>query len=408
MKDVTLLDLTDYKTVKKGKRFLCALLDYFLVVIFSLLFFSVSYPIYENLPLTKDIKNSYQERQNETVSILKDTHLQTYNESNVAFDSVEKDGDRYIRCLVKTSFSLNNMKYYEKKDDVKVEVMIAKEDLLDYYENGIFVHDPIGEYYLHFRNLHIDSYSDEGIQSMSRSDLNHRILELDQENQDLVEEGFKMDGTFYLNPELASRLSDYLNFQDESGKETYQRVMSLYKNAIQLGIKEIESSYQPYLDTLKTFQDKLEEYSTGFNVTMILSYLLSFLVCYLLFPLCFKRGRTISYRFNSLFPVRNDGFDLSVINYLIKYFVLFVEQFSSLFFLTLFLGKLQVLSLPFLGAVTMFQLIVFSFLLSLVSIAFLFLSKENQTLSEFASMSYTVDSTTRNEEKKVLRGNQSL
>ncbi len=408
MRDVTLLDLTDYKTVKKGKRLVSAFLDYFLVVIFSLLFFSAAYPVYEALPITKDIKNSYQERQDDTISILKETHLQSYNDKNVAFDSVEKDGDRFIRSLIKTSFYKNGMKYYEQKDDIKEEVSIQTEDLLGFSKDGVFTNDSIGEYYLHFRNDNLGSYCNNKIQSMTRGDLNHEILKLDQENKDIVVADFDLEETMYLSKESASLLSDYVNFQDESGKELYQRMMNLYKSSIQNGIQEIESSYQPYLDSLEMFRIKLGEYSTGFNVTMMLCYLLSFLICYVFFPLCFKRGRTISYRFNSLFPLRNDGSDLTLFNYLIKYFVLFVEQFSSLFFLALFLGKLQVLSLPFLGSITMFQLLVFSFLISLVSIGFLFISKDNQTLSEFASMSYTVDSRTPNEEKKVIKGNRTL
>lgn len=56
----------------------------------------------------------------------------------------------------------------------------------------------------------------------------------------------------------------------------------------------------------------------------------------------------------------------------------------------------------------MFQLIIFSFLFSVLSLVFFFISKDNQTLSEFASNTYTVDSTTSIEEKKVIKDMKSL
>lgn len=79
MRDVRTLDLSNFKTAKKGKRFVCVLIDYFLLVIFSFMMFSISNPIYENLSYTKKVKSSYETKQNETIEILKSTYLEKYD-----------------------------------------------------------------------------------------------------------------------------------------------------------------------------------------------------------------------------------------------------------------------------------------------------------------------------------------
>ena len=55
------------------------------------------------------------------------------------------------------------------------------------------------------------------------------------------------------------------------------------------------------------------------------------------------------------------------------------------------LGKIDLLSCYLFGPVTLFQMILFSFLMIVVSIVFFFISKSNQALSDFASQTITVD-----------------
>lgn len=408
MRNVETIDLTEFKTVRKGKRLVAALGDYFLVFIFSFLLFTVCFPIVENLSYTKEIKSSYQLNQDKTVSILRETHLQSFDEKRVSFVPLEEDADSYVLSLIRTSFYHNGMRYYEKKDDLKEEIILQKKDTLSYQVDGVYLLDPISEYFLNFRNDNRSLYQDTGSEGYTRKTLNQELLKLDDVNSDLVPEGFDLSDSFYLSENNANLLSDYYLFQEDNGKTLYQRIVRLYESCIQKGIDEIESGYQPYLKALNGFQKDLYRYSSLIDWSMILCYIFGFIISYVIFPSCYKRGRTISYRFLSLFPLRNDGLDLGWNNYLLKYLLLFIEQFSSVFFLPLLLAKLNVLSMPFLGPISLFQIILFSFLLSLLSIVFLLISKDNQTLSEFASSTYTVDTKRALEVKKVIKGTNSL
>jgi hypothetical protein len=119
--------------------------------------------------------------------------------------------------------------------------------------------------------------------------------------------------------------------------------------------------------------------------------LVGFIITFVLFPCCFKNGKTVGYKFFGFGLVRNDQDKPRLINYILKDLVLLIDQFCAIFFMPLFLGRLNLLSFAFIGSITMFQLVIFSALVALISIVFFFISKDNQSLSEFASSTYTVD-----------------
>lgn len=389
--NVKIINLSHYQTVKKGKHVLANLLDYFLVVIFSFALFSLFSPLYQNFGFSLDNQNKYQLAQDETIDILRSTHLQDYDETSGRFLSMQESGRNYIISLLKSSCYINNVEYYENENNTKKVIELTKEDSFSYQDDkGYYVNDNLAYYFISFRNENESSFNSE-IEKYSLSDLNTKLLDLSGSNAGLVKENFDMSSPFTLSSDNCEKVMDYLYFSSSTGATIYSQILNLYLNTAKKGINEIESQYTLYLNSLFNFQKYYYSYTKGYSIVMIICYLLSFLICYLLFPLIFKRGRTISYRFLSLFPLRNDEEDLSAVNYIIKYIFLFLEFFSSIFFLPLFIGKLTLLSSPLFGSITLFQLCAFSFFLSLISIIFSLISKDNQFLSEFASSSYVVD-----------------
>lgn len=389
--NVKIINLSHYQTVKKGKHVLANLLDYFLVVIFSFALFSLFSPLYQNFGFSLDNQNKYQLAQDETIDILRSTHLQDYDETSGRFLSMQESGRNYIISLLKSSCYINNVEYYENENNTKKVIELTKEDSFSYQDDkGYYVNDNLAYYFISFRNENESSFNSE-IEKYSLSDLNTKLLDLSGSNAGLVDESFDVSSPITLSSDNCEKVMDYLYFSSSTGATIYSQILNLYLNTAKKGINEIESQYTLYLNTLFNFQKYYYSYTKGYSIVMIICYLLSFLICYLLFPMIFKRGRTISYRFLSLFPLRNDEEDLSAVNYIIKYVFLFLEFFSSIFFLPLFIGKLTLLSSPLLGSITLFQLCAFSFFLSLISIIFSLISKDNQFLSEFASSSYVVD-----------------
>lgn len=388
-----ILDSSTYKTAKKGRRLVVMLIDYFLVLLVSFsLFALVIQPIFNQLPSTKEVEKQYKEKQDLVLDEIVSTHLQKKN-SKENLVSVSSESKNYIVKLLKFSTTkYSDIDYYELKQGKKEYTEIKTEELLSYQDkDGFYQNDDILYYYLNFRNENKTDYVSE-IETYSLIDVNTKLLKLDNENKALVSSDFDMNAdVFYLSKENTKILLDYVNYNTESGKELYQKLSYLYRSVIINAISEVEKNYTPYINKMNEFNTVYHKYSSMLGWMLVLAYVIAFLICYVPFQLIFRHGRTIGYRFFSLAMSRTDQMELRVWNVIVKDLVTFIMTFSSIFFMPVLLGKIDLLSCYLFGPVTLFQMILFSFLMIVVSIVFFFISKSNQTLSDFASQTITVD-----------------
>ncbi len=388
-----ILDSSTYKTAKKGRRLVVMLIDYFLVLLVSFsLFALVIQPIFNQLPSTKEVEKQYKEKQDLVLDEIVSTHLQKKN-SKENLVSVSSESKNYIVKLLKFSTTkYSDIDYYELKQGKKEYVEIKTEELLSYQDkDGFYQNDDILYYYLNFRNKNKADYVSE-IDTYSLIDVNTKLLKLDNENKSLVSSDFDMNAdVFYLSKENTKILLDYVNYNTESGKELYQKLSYLYRSVIINAISEVEKNYTPYINKMNEFNTVYHKYSSMLGWMLVLAYVIAFLICYVPFQLIFRHGRTIGFRFFSLAMSRTDQMELRAWNVIVKDLVTFIMTFSSIFFMPVLLGKIDLLSCYLFGPVTLFQMILFSFLMIVVSIVFFFISKSNQTLSDFASQTITVD-----------------
>ncbi len=393
MHNDSILDCSTYKTAKKGRRFVVMLIDYFLVMLVSFSVFALAIqPIFDVLPSTKEIETRYQQKQVQVMNEIVSTHLQK-RDDNDNLISVSTESKNYIVKLLKFSTTkYDDIDYYELKQGKKEVVEIKDEDLLSYQDtDGNYINDDILYYYLNFRKQNKINYSEE-ITDYTISDINSKLLKLDGDNKDFVSDNFDASkDVFYLSEENTKILLDYVNYSTESGKTLYQNLSSLYRTVILSAIDEIEKNYTPYVEKMNEFHAVYKQYSSRLGWMLVLSYVIGFLVCYLPFQLAFKHGRTIGYRFFSLALTRADCMELKAWNVIVKDIVLFILDLSTIFFMPVLLGKIELLSCTLLGPITLFQIVLFAFLLILVSLVFFFVSKSNQALSDFASQTITVN-----------------
>ena len=388
-----ILDSSTYKTAKKGRRLVVMLIDYFLVLLLSFsLFALVIQPIFNQLPSTKEVEKQYKEKQDLVLDEIVSTHLQKKN-SKENLVSVSSESKNYIVKLLKFSTTkYSDIDYYELKQGKKEYAEIKTEELLSYQDkDGFYQNDDILYYYLNFRNENKADYVSE-IDTYSLIDVNTKLLKLDNENKSLVFSDFDMNAdVFYLSKENTKILLDYVNYNTESGKELYQKLSYLYRSVIINAISEVEKNYTPYINKMNEFNTVYHKYSSMLGWMLVLAYVIAFLICYVPFQLIFRHGRTIGFRFFSLAMSRTDQMELRAWNVIVKNLVTFIMTFSSIFFMPVLLGKIDLLSCYLFGPITLFQTILFSFLMIVVSIVFFFISKSNQTLSDFASQTITVD-----------------
>lgn len=388
----SMVDLSTCKKAKKGTRIAVMLIDYFLVLIFAFSIFAfIARPIFDALPSTAKITEEYGEKQEAVTKVIVDTGLRERLDDG-SLKSVTSQGKEYVKDLVKSRYSLDGTEYYEIDKGKKKVVEVLPSSRLDYQVDGDYVNDQILSYFLSYREENKASYIGDNFTSYSLERINTELLDLDDTNKDIVDSDFDYkNNNFTLSRKSAEILLDYLNYGTSSGETLYNRVVNMYSIAICTGLNELEASFSPYIDAFNMFKAVSSKYSKSFIWTIVLSYVFAFLICYVVFPLIFKRGKTIGYKFYSLGALRTDLMDMKIFNYVIKDFVIFIESFSSIFLMALMLGKLNVLSVPFIGSINLFQLCLFSALVSLISLVYFFVNKKNQTLSELASLSYTVN-----------------
>lgn len=320
------------------------------------------------------------------MSIVEETHLQEVEDNRLI--PLEDSALDYLLILLKTSYLENGMTYQEIDESGKlVEVEISVEDtfLAADYQN-----DPLAYYYLKFRPQNQLGDEDED----TREYLNCEILDLDEQNKDLIAADFNLkEDVFYLSQENSQLLYNSLILNDDtsSSNQLRNRLIDIYSSSCSKGIQEIETTYQPYIDAYKMFDTEYSKYILGYDISLILAYILGFLFVDVLFPAVFKNGRTLSYRAFALACADSQPRKIPIYKLLIKDVLLFILQFSAIFFSPLFLGALNMMMVPFVGPLTMLQFIIFSLMLGILSIVYFFFSKNGQTLSELATSTYTVD-----------------
>lgn len=162
-------------------------------------------------------------------------------------------------------------------------------------------------------------------------------------------------------------------------------------------VNEVENYYTPYIEAMNDFVETHNRFAQGICISMILSYISGFLISYLLFPLIFKRGKTIGFKFFNFAPTRADMMETRIINYLIKDIILFIEGICSIALMAIFMGKINLLSTPLIGPISLFQICMFSFFIIIISLVFFFISKDNQALSDYAAQVLIVDTRKREE-----------
>lgn len=399
------VDLATCQPASKGKRFVVMLIDFFFTLLVSYsLFVFVASPIYSNLPATKGILQTYGQKQDRVSEIILETGLQEKDEEGERI-SIEQASYDFVKDLVRVSCNEYGIEYYEIDDGEKV-VFAPKESELLYYKDAKnqYPNFNIYNYYFYFQSENANDY--DQVTEVSLKTINTEYYQLQDTNKDLVNSDFNPEtDNLILTKENTEKLLDYINYGTESSSLLFSKVRYLYQTAINPAIQEVETYYKPYVAALNDFKITHNRYALGLCVCMILSYLIAFLISYGLFPLCFKRGKTIGFKFFNLASTRSDLMEMRFYNYLVRDFVLFIEGFSSLFFIALFLNKISLLSTPIFGSISLFQICLLSVFILIVSLIFFFISKDNQALSDFASMSVVVD-TQKREENYIMNQNK--
>lgn len=396
-------DLRKYKTVKKGKRILASLLDYFTIVIFTFIFYTIGgMQIANAIPYTQEKSDLAYAERDLLGKLVNETALQEYDTEKKMLISTSVSFERYAVDLIKTSFFLNGMNYYEfDEENHRVEVSLEERDT--FLENGNPSLNRMTYYFTDYKKeKNIGNYELNGKDYQNALlYVNEGLLKLNSDNNDLVSSSFDPENNaFYLSEENATLLHAYVIQKDSNERPTqmYLRIRQLYLQTVSFGIDDVTRNDPEYILHDRMMREATDAFGTAYVIALICSFAIAFLVVHLFFPLCFKRNRTISFRFMALEITSYTMEWPKFYQHLLRGLVSFLLSFSSCFFTPLLYGKLNLLSIGFIGPISLIQICLFSFLLAVLSTVFLFISKNDQDLIDFASLTIVID-------KKTLEDN---
>lgn len=390
MKQKELSPYKDNVIASKGKIVLSNLADYLVTMLLTLfLYFVVVSQIYTCLPQVKEMKSSLNDSQTSLRNIVSKTHLQTSKNGEELY-SVSEMNNSFLLTYAKTSFYLNDEKFpystkngYEKKDVSVEETFFVKE----------YAKDPLAYYFYIYKQNEpeLSSYIYDGKDYSSNKDeyffLKASLFEKDIFDGYFETKSNELSSYRQLSFSKASLLTDYLVYGEkgDSAKKVYQTLSSSFQHAQSLFISEVESSLSSYVQENVKFLATYQNLNLGYVLSYFLSYCIAFPINEFLLPVFFKKKRTIGLFFFKLGYSTLDDLELGTKNILLKGLLRFFLQLSSIFFVSFFFSSQSIFFVKYGSFFSFFYVLLFSFLLDIVSIVMALVSKRHQGVAELSS-----------------------
>lgn len=361
---------------KRTKKVGARALDYFLLIIISVLFFVLTNLVVESLPAIKEKESRLSSIQDEMISLVEESKLGEYE--NGSYLSNEDIASNYLHRLIYRS--LLNAKVSE--DDIPSSLSLRYQPIDKESDNLYY-------YYASFKPAHIDEY-------LSVEGINGAINYSETLSKDLEISFLIVDDYPLLNEDDAHKAKNYL--LDSSyvpGKAIYESLADRYKSLLEEAINEFESSYVPFLSRSSAHTSLKESLYGLRRIEAAISYALGVLVYFLLLPLFLKDGRTIADKAMNIAYCTNKGERPSIINLSIRVVIIFFEFSSILSFIPFIIygsSAIDLLYLPFLWGISFLSIAIFSFVFMLLSFLSSFIEKERKCFtSEFLSQMLAKD-----------------
>lgn len=359
------------------KKFPAYILDFITALIFNIILFAVAEGIMNATPLVKWYRNSINKKYSQLVDTVVSTSVSKKNDNGDLVDQTVLVDD-YIHGSV----------LYVLKENVD-DNEISKETYKDYK-----VIDSTNDY----AYLYYVSFKAENISSYESNDDKYGLSYYKSEFfKNTKEEYFTSSDYPYLTLDTAKAIDNY--FRDSNykkGKDAFESITSSYSLIIDSANADIQNSYIPYKNLLIDYNAVSKKMFIVRNVELSITYLLSVLLVYLMFPLIFKDGRTLSMKILKIGKVNTKDECLSYHNHLRNVLITLVEMILIIP-ITAFIfygvdavelvGESMFLNISYLSlGIFSIVFICLSFLLSFM------LRKTRQTVTEYLSGEVVKDS----------------
>lgn len=358
---------TDYSNAiltKPGKKFLVYLLDYLLVLVIAILFFGLIDMIGNTFPSYQTLKSDTTSSQSSLYKIVYDSHLSSQTSTSDFMDEAQIVNDyMYGLALASTSdSSYKEMSAFSGKEKINSD------------------NDRIFYYYNTYRQENKDQYE-------SQFDTSSYLTTIYPNSNSYFTSNY---GYYLLNEESAELMINYILYSTNAqGKTIYQAVESDYKSAYEAAMKDLQTSsaYKQASDKFEAGKDRILLSRTSY---LLIGYIISCSICFIMFPLIFKNGQTIGMKAFGMVATSIEGIKLSILSLLSKWLMLFIEFFNiNLFSVFILFGTegMYLLGVNIWGFINILYISIFSLIILFASLIVMIVKrKDHQTLSEIISM----------------------
>lgn len=384
------------------KKILPYLLDYFLTLILSLLLYVGVNAIGETLPYFKNIQSEASSIQLDLYSLVNDSGIRHQGEDGFLVTS-EYKLEKMIKEEVLYSLKINNNANSNSAiyDGFEALDLNNKE-----HNNGIYY------YFINYKVNNLNLYNEEyKVKDYGIDFYLNEIVKLKENNY--FEQGLYVNDLNYplIKYDIAIAIDEYYrNSNYKIGSDYYNEIYSLYYSGINKAMNDLIYGNTSYISLNNKHNELVNDMLNFRGNALLISYVLSVIIIYLIFPLILKEGRTIGLRVFKLVSIDINGNKVSILNNLIRMLVSIFSVFSLLIidiFLLFGTQAMYFFNINLLGFINIFVLSLISLIFNLISIAFTFINKNrHQNIEETLAMIVVVDGdefiVNKNNEKEVI------
>lgn len=301
--------------VKSFKKLATYVLDSLVSLISTLIIYLIIENIVNVLPLTKKISANMTSTYDEIVEVIENSGISKADQYGNLLNQ-ERLVDDFIYGIVYDSLKENNVSNISETTYEGHERMSADKDYAY-------------KYFVSFKKDNISDYDEVGKDYVGFSYYKDQFCKKSETDETTVESYFSWDrgnGYILLNLDIAKAIDEYFRTSSyQLGSTYYTKITDSYGNLLAKGINDIQTYYRPYISLEKAYTKYTSQLYTVRSVELFIAYLLGMFVGFMLFPLIFKDGQTLSMKVMKIGAVDKEGYQLPWYRLLIKYGVNVIE-----------------------------------------------------------------------------------
>ena len=245
------------EVLSSKKKILSYLIDYFMVIIFTVIINLISINfILNNIPSVKENNSNFYTQYEINEKVIEDSYLNDFNSNN------------YLMMLVRSSLDESN---FPGTDFSKV-LPLSKENDLFYL------------YYFKYKNSNLDLYKNNDNYNPS---LYYETL--NKSNYFIFSNDYYM-----LKEDVALKVGDNIFNKSSSNETLKSEVLNIINNIYNEATNDLKANNTTYINSLNLLE-KSANLTKNYNlINLSISYLIGYLIYFLLLPFINKNHKTVS------------------------------------------------------------------------------------------------------------------